>query len=245
MKKSKVLSILIAMLAVTNVFQSCNSDDDNGNTSYHYDIVTVKTTSNNSSWYLQSDDSVVLNPTNVLTSPYGTKEVRALVMFTPDNASGSTKKNPITILTLDSILTKKMAANLGTGNDAKYGNDPVEIVKSQMETCTEDGYLNLRFRAYFSNGRTHRVNLVSDSTENGKYVVYLYHDAAGTNATNGSVGDGIVAFRLDDVFNKPDSTIEIKLKWKSFTKQSSGDSIKTTTFKYIPRKDKDNIIPSE
>lgn len=62
-------------------FQSCKED----NYSYYVlpypnALVTVKPQQDNS-FYLQLDDSTTLLPTNLATSPFGEKEVRALVNY--------------------------------------------------------------------------------------------------------------------------------------------------------------------
>ncbi|CEN49242.1 conserved hypothetical protein [Capnocytophaga canimorsus] len=46
---------------------------------------------------------------------------------------------------IDSIRTKKPVPDLGAENDAKYGNDAIEVVKDWL-TVAEDGYLTLRIR---------------------------------------------------------------------------------------------------
>ena len=104
------------------------------------------------------------------------------------------------------------------------GNDPVEIV-NHWSTCVEDGYLTLRFRTYYRNGSTHRLNLVKGDKPN---EVVLYHDAAGDNS--GLVRDGLMAFRLESFPESTGTPVEMTLKWKSY----SGE--KTLKFKYIPRK---------
>lgn len=233
MKRVKAILTALWLAVTVAVLQSCNDDD----TYYYYlhsntiptAMVTVKPDSCNTSFHLQLDDSTTLLPTNMRTSPFGTKEVRALINYTATNVSPERHERQVTINWIDSILTKPTAINMEERNDSAYGNDPVEIVDS-WETVAEDGYLTLRFRTNWLPGSVHRVNLVHRTDADKPYLLQFYHDAGGP-AEVGNVGDGIVAFRLDDTFNEPDSTIEITLQWKAY------GVTKTQTFNYMPRKD--------
>ena len=81
------------MLCCAFGFQSCKED----NYSYYVlpypnALVTVKPQQDNS-FYLQLDDSTTLLPTNLATSPFGEKEVRALVNYVEtDEAHGNYSK---------------------------------------------------------------------------------------------------------------------------------------------------------
>lgn len=78
-------------------------------------------------------------------SPYGEKEVRALVNFDPVNESSGEYDKAVHINWIDSILTKPIAGDLGDKNDEVYGTDPVDMINDWV-TIAEDGYLTLRFR---------------------------------------------------------------------------------------------------
>ena len=169
---------------------------------------------------LQLDDSTKLYPSNITKPPYGDKEVRALVNY---NKVNSNDVNSVYVNWIDSIRTKNMAADLGTSNDAKYGTDPLEIVKDWV-TVVEDGYLTLRFRTYFGNQITHELNLVKGSNP---YEVVLHHNANGDKS--GILKDGLIAFRLDALPDTQGKTVDLTVKWNSF----SGE--KTATFKYRSR----------
>ena len=106
---------LVASVAIFSL-QSCDNDDD-----YDYSLmfpnalvtlVTVKTDANDT-FFLQLDNETTLLPVNVTKSPFGEKEVRALVNFeeTTDSSEGFSKA--VHINWIDSILTKPIAANLG------------------------------------------------------------------------------------------------------------------------------------
>lgn len=149
MKRSfsiKHLFAATAILAGAFTLQSCLDDDDNN--CYRYSLpnalVTVKHASDNL-LFLQLDDSTTLLPCNVKTSPFGEKEVRALVNYTPVDEPSGEFDQAIHINWIDSILTKPIAPDLGEENDKVYGTDPVEIVNDWV-TIAEDGYLTLRFR---------------------------------------------------------------------------------------------------
>ena len=130
-------------------FQSC-LDDDNDNwygKVIPNALVTVKNV-DDGSFFLQLDDSTTLLPINVASSPFGEKEVRALVNYDEvDEVSGRYSK-AVHINWIDSILTKPIAPDLGEENDVVYGTDPVEIVRDWV-TIAEDGSLQNRMgRSY-------------------------------------------------------------------------------------------------
>lgn len=220
--------VAASMILGTVGLQSCLNDDD-----YSYTkalpnaLVTVKTTADNA-FFLQLDDKTTLLPTNVTKSPFGDKEVRALVNYTSVDEPSGDYDQAVHINWIDSLLTKQMAPNLGeTDNNEKYGTDPVEIVNDWV-TIAEDGYLTLRFRTLWNNNSTpHFVNLISTGNPDDPYEVEFRHHAYGD--TYGVPGDGLVAFRLDQLPDTEGKTVKLTLKWKSF----SGD--KSTQFDYCTR----------
>lgn len=56
----------------------------------------------------------------------------------------------------------------------------------------------------------------------------LHHNAAGD--TRGFIRDGLVAFRLNDLPDTQGKTVDLTLKWQSFS------GMKSVTFKYKSRK---------
>ena len=136
----------VAVIASVMIFQSCLDDDDNGYYRYAQPnaLVTVKPLADNS-FFMQLDDSTTLLPVNMKNSPYGEKEVRALVNFEQVNESSGEYDKAVHINWIDSILTKPIAADLGDENDEVYGTDPVDMINDWV-TIAEDGYLTLRFR---------------------------------------------------------------------------------------------------
>ena len=71
----------------------------------------------------------------------------------------------------------------------------------------------------------HELNLVKGE---GPYEVVLHHNAHGD--TYGQMSDGMIAFRLDQLPDTGDETVDLTVRWMSF----SGE--KSATFKYRTRK---------
>ncbi|MGN1228483.1 MAG: NigD-like protein [Prevotella sp.] len=237
MKGIKTLMLLMAVMLTAVSLQSCDTDcDNNCYPAFNLATVTMKAPqTEGAKWYMQLDDSTALEASNMPSHPFGNKELRAYIRYnnvqdmTNASTSSSTIKKmySVNVLTIDTILTKKMDPMVENMAE-EYGNDPVEVIDS-WETVAEDGYLNIRFRTRWGNNIKHRVTLVHRTDVDDPYTVEFIHNANGD--INGQVADGMVAFRLDDCFNEGDKPIEITLKWKSY----SGEE--TTKFKYIPRKD--------
>lgn len=208
--------------------QSCLDDDDD----YSYGkmipnaLVTVKPLEGNS-YFLQLDDSTTLLPVNVTSSPYGDKEVRALVNYEEVDQASTGYSKAIHINWIDSILTKPIAPDLNADNDSVYGTDPVEIINDWV-TIAEDGYLTLRFRTAWGNQQKHFVNLLVRKDSDNPYEVEFRHNAFGD--VYGEYADGLVAFKLDQLPDTQGKVVKLKLKWKSF----SGD--KSAEFNYCTRK---------
>ena len=106
--------------------------------------------------------------------------------------------------------------------------DPVEIVNDWV-TIAEDGYLTLRFRTKWGDyNKAHFVNLLLGQNPSDPYEVEFRHNAYGD--TYGTVGDGLVAFKLVGLPDTNGKTVPLTLKWKSF----SGD--KSAVFDYCTQK---------
>ena len=225
----KWLAIAAAVLSVA----ACKLDDDSFDPSIMNPsaLVTVKPSADGSSFTMQLDDETVLQAVNQTKSPFGNKEVRALVNYrkpksdeVPEHSSVHID-NLVYVNWMDSILTKK--ALLTTGDDYKvYGNDPVEIV-GDWTTVVEDGYITLRFRTNWSSGIMHRVNLVYGTDPDNPYKAVFHHDANGD--WYGETGDALVAFRLADLPDTAGQEVDLTLEWQSFT------GVKTAKFKYRTR----------
>ena len=180
MKTLKLFLMATGVLFTSLTFQSCLDDDDN----YYYGYltpnapVTVKPVSDNS-FFLQLDDSTTLLPANLTSSPYGDKEVRALVNFSVVNEPSEGYTKAVHVNWIDSILTKQIAPDLGVDNDSVYGTDPVEMIKDWV-TIAEDGYLTLRFRTLWGDrSKAHFVNLLVSKDPANPYEVEFRHNAYG------------------------------------------------------------------
>lgn len=219
--------VAVGMLASSCVLQSCLDDDDNNSYMELFPnaLVTVKPVDGGSSFFMQLDDTTTLLPANMDASPYGEKEVRALVNFEESSEPAGEYTKAVQVNWIDSILTKAMAPDLELKNDSVYGTDPVEIVNDWV-TIAEDGYLTLRFRTEL--GEKHFVNLLAGQNPENPYEVEFRHNAFGN--FNGPAADGLVAFRLDSLPDTEGKTVKLTLKWHSY----SGD--KSAEFDYCTRK---------
>lgn len=231
MKMSSFLKnrLLIAMVVVGALsLQSCLNDDDN----FYYQripnaLVTVKADADNT-LFLQLDDETTLLPTNLSASPFGDKEVRALVNYKEVENPNDKYSKAVHINWIDSILTKPIAPDLGEKNDSVYGTDPVEIVNDWV-TIAEDGYLTLRFRTVWGDwNKKHFVNLLLSQNPENPYEVEFRHNAYGDRY--GETQDALVAFKLDDLPDTEGKTVKLKLKWESFSGEKSAE------FDYCTRK---------
>lgn len=209
----------IVGVVVLMMLPSCTSDDDSPELLRPTALVTVCPNADGS-FIMQLDNATQLVPTNLKTSPSGTKEVRALVNYTETNVSPQDKKvRNVEVNWLDSIRTKLPVETLGKQDEIKYGNDPIEIVQDWV-TVAEDGYLTLRIRTLWGSPHaTHILNLVTGTNPEDPYELELRHDAKGDK--NGRWGDALIAFNLNKLPRGDAGIAKIKLKWKSFTGDKS------------------------
>lgn len=228
MKRMKFAWMAAGLLLASFTFLSCDDDNDGYVPApFANALVTMKTAGDQ--FYLQLDDHTTLYPVNMKASPYGDKEVRALASLYEVEADGHGYTKAVHVNWIDSILTKTMAPWLGVEENVEvYGDDPVEIVKDWV-TIAEDGYLTLRFRTVWgSSGKPHYVNLVQNEEVNSPYALKFCHNAYGD--TSGRWGDGLVAFRLDQLPDTGGKTVKLILTWNSFSGEKSAE------FDYCTRK---------
>lgn len=155
--KKALIALAIAVSGMT--LQSCLDDDDSYDLRFPNALVTVKTAADQT-FFLQLDEQTTLLPTNLKQSPYGDKEVRALVNYKNVDEPSGAYNQAVHINWMDSLLTKPIAPDLGEENDQVYGTDPVEMVNDWV-TIAEDGYLTLRFRTIRgSSPQKHFVNQI-------------------------------------------------------------------------------------
>ncbi len=231
MKKVHVLWLVCGLLSVSALFHSCSDDDDEVYVWYPYysypnAVVTVK--GGTDSCYLQLDDSTTLRPVNMPSSPFGGKQVRALVNFEDANEDGRYCTRAVYVNWIDSILTKDVVPDSALVNDSLYGNDPVDIVDDWL-TVAEDGYLTLRFSALWGDrGIAHRVNLLVGGNPDDPYEVEFRHDACGDKGVSQS--DALVAFDLSRLPDTEGRTVRLTLVWQS------PKGRRTAEFDYCTRK---------
>ncbi len=232
MKAMKSLFGLVAAVMLVSSFSACDNDDTY---IWYYDavpnaLVTVKPV-DGAGFYMQLDDSTTLHPVNMSVSPYGDKEVRALVNYAyvrPEENDYEKRSFKVNVNWIDSILTKPAVPYPADGDVSEYGEDPIEIVRDWVNIA-EDGYLTLRFRTRWgNNGVVHFVNLLTGVNPDDPYEVEFRHNAYGD--VNGTPGDALVAFRLSDLPDTNGKTVKLTLKYKSF----SGE--KSIRFDYCSRK---------
>lgn len=221
MNNLKLAMGLLSLLTTIFALHSCSTDDDGEAINRPTALVTVRPVMEGSdAFVMQLNDSVTLQPTNLKTSPFGQKEVRALVNYTTEK--GNKNSRNVYVNWIDSIRTKQPVQSQGSIADAqKYGNDPIDIVRDWV-TVAEDGYLTLRIRtAWGSANVKHNINLLTGTNPNNPYEVELRHDAKGD--VGGKVGDALIAFNLNNMPHEGKQKIRFTLKWKSYMGNKSLD----------------------
>ena len=219
MRILKRTSWALALAACALSLNSCNVDnDDNAATLCSTALVTVYPSSSDG-LTLQLDDSTTIVPSNIKTSPFGDKKVRALVNYTVESTASGKPYN-VYVNWIDSIRTKLPVASLGSDDEKAYGNDPIEIVRDWVSVA-EDGYLTLRIRTLWGGKAKHVVNLVSGVNKDNIYEFVLRQNAQGD--TVGNTGDALIAFDLNSLWTEHPEKVTIKLNWTSFSGKRSAE----------------------
>ena len=230
LKTSHAVLLIVAISIMGMTMQSC----DNANEEFPVfplnrpnALVTLKPTADGSSFFMQLDDSTKITATNIKQAPYGNKEVRAFINFRLLTQPDNKRSYNVYVNWVDSILTKPMVNGGEMGAELiSNGQDPVEILREW--TVSEDGYLTIHFRTQWAASNTpHIVNLVAANPAE-PYELTFCHNAQGVKG--GYWGDGIVAFRLDQLPDTKGKTVNMTLIWKSFSGK------KNVNFKYCTRK---------
>lgn len=213
--KIKNLFCFAAAGAMLVSLPACLNDDDSPEMNRPTAVVTV-CPSEDGGFVMQLDDETRLIPANMNTSPFGPKEVRALVNYTEaKEAAPDNKLRNVEVNWIDSIRTKLPVETLGDRDAEVYGHDPVEIIRDWV-TVAEDGYLTLRLRTVWGPGRgTHVISLVTGTNPDDPYELVLRHDAKGENY--GTWGDALIAFNLNGLVKNGAEATKFKLRWESFT----------------------------
>lgn len=223
MKRLRLTAYVLGLLTMAFTLQSCDDDDDDYWTLRMPTALVTVCPQEDGTFTMQLDDKTTLLPSNMDKSPYGDKEVRALVNYTEeygDNVSPTDNRvRAVHINWIDSIRTKMPVPTLGEENDAKYGKDPIEIVRDWV-TVAEDGYLTLRIRTTWGVVNTpHYINLLTGVNPENPYELELRHDAKGD--INGRWADALIAFNLNGLPRTDGDDVKIKLNWQSFSGRKS------------------------
>lgn len=210
----KTTKVFISLMAVAAMFTSCDPADSTDSTYLSMALVTVKPTAD--SFILQLNDSVRLLPSNINKSPFGDKEIRALVNYQVEEKSANSEWQHVHINRIDSIRTKMPVALVPDKDNSIYGNDPIDIVNDWV-TVAEDGYLTLRIRTRWGNsGKVHYVNLLTGVNPENPYELLLCHNANGD--VPAQTGDALIAFNLRNVMSGADTDkVKFTLRWNSFS----------------------------
>lgn len=212
MTSFRLFAPALGILAAASPLNSCNDIDD-GDTLWQTGAVVTVRPSADGSFVMQLDSATVLRPVNLCASPFGTKQVRALINFTPAPGRCLADTAAVYVHRMDSIRTKLPVASHGEADDSLYGCDPLDIVDDWM-TVAEDGYLTLRIRMRGGlPGATHRVNLLTGLDPNNPFELELRHDAGGS--TTGPAADALVAFDLNALAAPGQQRAELTLHWRS------------------------------
>ena len=222
MKNFKIaLAVLATMAALTASLSSCSKDDGK----YVYPgpnaLVTIKTTESGTN-YFQLDEKTTLEPKG-WTNPYK-REVRALLKYSELPEASDLFSKKVTVEWIDSVRTKSAVPY---DEEFTKGNSVPIALYNDWVTCLEDGYLTLHFAAWFGQGGkiVHNIDLAVDP-EN--HDLYLRHDNNGDDGY-GAPGEGVIAFKIDDLLKDVSDGQELTLHWKD----SEGD--KTAKVKYLSR----------
>ncbi len=225
MKNFKIaLAVLAAVSALTVSMSSCSKDDG-----YFYPdsysgpnaLVTIKTTESGTD-YFQLDEKTTLEPKG-WTNPYR-REVRALLKYSELPESSDLFSKKVAVEWIDSVRTKSAVAY---DDEFKKGNNVAVALYNDWITCCEDGYLTLHFAAWFGrDGKIiHYLDLAVDPET---HDLYLRHDDNGDNV-NVALGEGVIAFKIDDLLADVKDGQELTLHWKA----SNGDQ--SAKVKYYSR----------
>lgn len=220
MKLKKINFLIAGGLLLSMGLQACDTDSDDSYALIQPTALVTVCPQSDQSVILQLDDATQLIPVNLKKSPYGDKEVRALVNYSLVSGEAKASVQNVNVNWIDSIRTK-MPILIKDGDNTKFANDPIEIVRDWV-TVAEDGYLTLRLRTVWGGyGRKHTVDLIHDENSETPLTFELRHDAAGD--LTGNMGDALIAFNLNDIIKDSQKPVKVMLKWHSFSGNKSAE----------------------
>ncbi|MGL5938474.1 MAG: NigD-like protein [Phocaeicola sp.] len=211
MKKIKKSLLLLLGLVLGVTFQSCGDKDGYSIGDFAVDWATVHA-KGIYNYSFTGDDWGTMWPSasSVIYSPIDNQRVS--VLFNPLYKNYEGYDYAIKVEGIHPILTKEVE-ELTPDNDKEYGNDPVNILKSDM--WVGGGYLNVIFKQNRPAYKKHRVSLVKNAAEpliddeGFLHVEYRYNTY---NDVTGDWGWGTVSFSLKNLNITPEvKGIKVKI----------------------------------
>ncbi len=213
------LLFLFGLCGAATCMQSCHNDDDTLMYVRIPNAIVTVCPDEDGSFVMNLDENTTLIPTNVPTSPFGNKEVRAFVNISeqPVNDAKHTVKE-VHVNWIDSICTKTPVPYRNDFSSI-YGSDHIELMNN-WTTVAEDGYITLHIKTAVERPGTHDISLVGNDPED-PFSFEICHNANGD--VYGKPDDIFVAFNLNDMPSEYDK-VPVKLSWKTY------NGYKKTTF---------------
>lgn len=161
MKKLKSLGIVVCMMVcVWAGLSSCLNDDDGYSLDkFWVSIGSVEAPAGSAPYFRLDDGSTLWPAASYVDMDRLRDRQRVMVNYTilGDSATGVKDFDYyVRVNTVDTLLTKAIAEDLGASNDSVYGKDPADVT----ELWVANGCLTIGFEALFGNQRPHLVNLV-------------------------------------------------------------------------------------
>ena len=212
MKTLKSLLVIITMALTTWGFSSCD-DDGYSLGKIWIGMATVNPTTDNKNFYLTLDDGTKLWPAATNYPGYEPEEdQRAVVWFTILSDSIQGYDHFIKLVSIENVLTKPIAEDLGEKNDSVYGKDPVQIESDNI--WIGDGYLNFEFGFNYGGEKKHFINLVKDSNADSPYKLHFRHNAYDDPAREGV--KGLAAFNLSSLPDTEGKDVTLVISVETF-----------------------------
>lgn len=113
MRITKKTILAIGLIASSLTLNSCDDNDNNEVLQRPTALVTVYPSAPDG-FFMQLDESTSLVPTNMKASPFGDKNVRALVNYTIEKRSYGGNQQSVYVNWIDSIRTKQPVMTQGS-----------------------------------------------------------------------------------------------------------------------------------
>ncbi len=205
---NRFLKFIIAGMAIAPILAGCSKDD--GDYPGYYAYVTVNT--DGPSYYFTGDDGKTYYPGDVsrIIPPYkaldkdgvSTNGKRAYIRFN----YLSTKKDGfdynIALYYIEDIQSQVVKVAESEDDVNAAGDGEMELSDSGIS----GGWLDILFRIETSRDATHKITLLDNKTVEAPSTMpegyqYLEFRQSTTNMGSGTLGYGIVSFKLDDTYN--------------------------------------------